>query len=158
MSSQCNVPVHPSDHYLLGTKWHNQYYVDLALPFDLHSAPCFLNLIPDTVEWIRVHSYHIPALLYYLDNLITNALPPTPPQDSKPCLHNLSTVLAVCKQLGLPLHLGKYQGPATVLAVLGFELDSVNQAACLPADKLLASQGLISLCLPQSCSTFNRGQ
>ena len=78
MSSQCNVPVHPSDHYLLGTKWHNQYYVDLALPFDLHSAPCFLNLIPDTVEWIRVHSYHIPALLYYLDNLITNALPPPP--------------------------------------------------------------------------------
>lgn len=125
MSSQCNVPVHPSDHYLLGTKWHNQYYVDLALPFDLHSAPCFLNLIPDTVEWIRVHSYHIPALLYYLDN---------------------------------SLHLGKYQGPATVLAVLEFELDSVNQAACLPADKLLASQGLISLCLPQNCSTFNRGQ
>ena len=104
MSSQCNVPVHPSDHYLLGTKWHNQYYVDLALSFDLHSAPCFLNLIPDTVEWILVHSYHIPALLYYLDNLITNALPPL--QDLKPCLHNLSTVLAVCKQLGLPLHLG----------------------------------------------------
>ena len=74
-SAYRNVPVHPSDHYLLGTKWRNQYYVDLALPFDLHSAPCFLNLIPDTVEWILVHSYHIPALLYYLDNLITNALP-----------------------------------------------------------------------------------
>lgn len=121
-----------------------------------HSAPCFLNFSPDTVEWILVHSYHIPALLYYLDHLITDALPPPP--DSKPCLYNFSTALAVCKQLGLPLHLGKYQGPATVLAVLGFELDSVDQAACLPADKLLALQGLISLCLPQKCSTFNRGQ
>ena len=99
----------------------------MTLPFDLHSVPCFLNLTAHMVEWILVHSYHIPALLYYLDNLITNA---PPPQDSKPCLHNLRTALAVCKQLGLPLHLGKYQGPATVLAVLGFELDSVDQAAC----------------------------
>jgi len=64
-SAYCNVPVHPSDHYLLGTKWRNQYYIDLALPFDLHSVPCILNLIADMVEWILMHSYHIPALLHY---------------------------------------------------------------------------------------------
>ena len=34
-STYCNVPVHPSDCYLLGVKWRNQYYVDLALPFGL---------------------------------------------------------------------------------------------------------------------------
>ena len=154
-SAYCNAPVHPSDHYLLGTKWRNQYYVDLALPFDLHSVPCVLNLIADMVEWILVHSYHIPALLHYFDDFITTA-PHSP--DLQQHLHNLSTTLAVRKQLGLPLYLGKYEGPATVLVVLGFELDSVNQAACLPADKLLALQGLISLCLPQKCSTVNRGQ
>ena len=107
------------------------------------------------VEWTLKHSYHIPSLLHYLDDFITTA-PHSP--DLQQCLHNLSSALAVCKQLGLPLYLGKYEGPATVLVVLGFELDSVNQAARLPADKLLALQGLISLCLPQKCSTVNRGQ
>ena len=76
-SAYRNAPVHPSDHYLLGTKWCNQYYIDLALPFDLHSVPCVLNLIADMVEWILVHSYHIPALLRYLDDFITTA-PPLP--------------------------------------------------------------------------------
>ena len=50
----------------------------------------------------------------------------------------MSNGLAVCKRLRLPLYLGKCEGPATVLVVLGNELDSINQAACLPADKLSA--------------------
>jgi len=34
-----NIAVHPSDRYLLGMKWRNLYYVDLAPPFGLRSAP-----------------------------------------------------------------------------------------------------------------------
>ena len=86
-SAYSNVPIHPSDRYLLGTKWRNQYYVDLALSFDLHSAPCFLNLTADMVEWILVHSYHIPVLLHYLDDFITTA---PHPSDSQQHLHSLS--------------------------------------------------------------------
>ena len=49
---------------------------------------------------------------------------------------------------------GKCEGPATVLVVLGIELDSINQAARLPADKLSALQGLISSWLPRRwCNT-----
>ena len=33
------IAVHPADHYLFGMKWWGQYYVDLALPFGLRSAP-----------------------------------------------------------------------------------------------------------------------
>ena len=46
----------------------------------------------------------------------------------------MSIALTVWKRLGLPLHLRKCEGPATVLVVLGIELDSINQAARLPAD------------------------
>ena len=42
-SAYCNVPVHPLDCYLLDLKWHNQYYVDLALPFCLCSTRCIFN-------------------------------------------------------------------------------------------------------------------
>ena len=38
-----NVPVHPCYRYLLVMKWPNQYYVDLALPFGLRSAPFILH-------------------------------------------------------------------------------------------------------------------
>ena len=44
---------------------------------------------------------------------------------------------------------GKCEGPATVLVVLEIELDSINQAARLPADTLSALQGLISSWLPR---------
>ena len=121
-SAYRNVPVHPSDRYLLGIKWRNQYYIDLALPFGLRSAPFIFNSIADLVEWILMHSHHIPALLHYLDDFIT-ASPPDSPQ----CVHHLAVALAVCKRLGLPLHPGKCVGPATVLVVLGIELDSVSQ-------------------------------
>lgn len=139
-----NVPVHLSHHYLLGMKWHDQFYVDLGLPFGLRSAPFIFNSVADMVEWILVTSYQIPDLLHYLDDFIV-AGPPKSPH----CAHNLSTALAVCKRLGLPLHPGKCVGPSTVLAVLGIALDSVNQVACLPSHKLLSLQDLISSWLLQ---------
>ena len=141
-SAYRNVPVHPSDCHLLGVKWRNQYYVDLALPFGLWLAPFIFNAIADMVEWILVHSYQIPDLLYYLDDFMTVS-----PPESSQCAHNLSTAIAVCKRLCLPLHPGKCVGPSTVLVVLGIELDSVSQVARLPAEKLLALKELITLWL-----------
>ena len=47
--------------------------------------------------------------------------------------------MEVCQWLGLPLYPGKYVGPSTVLVVL----DSVNQVASLPLEKLLELQNLI---------------
>ena len=147
-SAYRNVPVHPSERYLLGMKWRNQFYVDLALPFGLRSAPCIFNSIADMVEWILVHTHNIPALRHYLDDFITAG-----PPDSPQCAHNLAIALAVCKRLGLPLHPGKCEGPATVLVVLGIELDSVSQIARLPSEKLSALQDLISSWLPRkSCN------
>ena len=138
-SAYCNVPVHPSNRYLLGMKWCNHYYVDLALPFGLRSAPFIFNAVADMVEWILVHFYQIPDLLHYLDDFIT-----ADPPESSQCAHNLSIAIVVCRRLGLPLHPGKCVGPSTVLAVLGIELHSVNQVARLPPEKLLALHELVT--------------
>ena len=45
--------------------------------------------------------------------------------------------------LGLPLYPKKCEGPCTSLVVLGIELDSVNQIARLPNEKLLALRQLL---------------
>ena len=38
------IPVRPSDRYLLGMRWRDKFYVDLALPFGLRSARVYLTL------------------------------------------------------------------------------------------------------------------
>lgn len=66
-----NIPVHPSHHFLLGMRWRGKYYVDLALPFGLRSAPYLFNSVADMVEWILIHSHQVLDLLHYLDDFIT---------------------------------------------------------------------------------------
>ena len=111
------------DRHLLSLKWREKLYVDLVLPFGLRSAPFIFNSVAD--------------LLHYLDDYITAG-----PTDSQQCLYNLNKAKAVCSRLGLPLHPEKCVGPVSCMVVLGIELDSVQQIARLPADKL---QRLIQL-------------
>ena len=65
----------------------------------------------------------------------------------------MQTSTTVCRSLGLPLHPDKCIGPSTHLVVLGIELDSLEQSARLPADKLAALRELIqSWRLPRWCT------
>ena len=70
-SAYRNIPVSPKDRYLLGLKWRNKFYVDLALPFGLRSAPFIFNSVADLVEWILKTNHSIQDLLHYLDDYIT---------------------------------------------------------------------------------------
>ena len=133
-----NIAVHPYDRYLLGMKWRGQFYVDLALPFGLRSAPYIFNSVADLVEWIIRNKYNVADLMHYLDDFITAG-----PAGSPQCSQNLQTSLAICHSLGLPLHPNKCIGPSTCMVVLGIELDSLEQMARLPAEKLMALQELI---------------
>ena len=72
-SAYRNVPIHPLDRYFLGMKWRHHFYVDLALPFGLRSAPYIFNSIADLVEWILINNHQIPDLLHYLDDFLTAA-------------------------------------------------------------------------------------
>ena len=96
------IAVHPSDRYLLAMRWHNQFYVALALPFGLCSTPHIFNSVAKMVEWILVNNYQIPDLLHYLDDFVTAG-----PPDSPRCTLNLSTALRLCECFGLQfLHVG----------------------------------------------------
>lgn len=90
------------------------------------------------VEWIIVNRYNVANLMYYLDGFLT-AGPPGSDQYAR----NLQTSLAVCRSLGFLLHSNKCIGPSTRLLVLGMELDSLEQSARLPAEKLATLQDLI---------------
>ena len=54
-----NIAVHADDRYLLGLKWRDHYYVDVALPFGLRSAPFIFSSVADMVEWILRHAHNV---------------------------------------------------------------------------------------------------
>ena len=149
IESACrNITIHPSDRHLLGLKWCNAYYIDLTLPFGLHSATAIVNSVAELVKWILVHNYSIEDFLHYLDDFILAA-----PANSVVCASDLEVVVAVVARLGLPLHPQKCLCPASCMVVLGIELDTAAQIACLPANKFSALQEALSHWSTCKCCT-----
>ena len=129
-SAYRNIPVHPEDRYLLGMKWQGNYFIDMALPFGLRSAPFIFSSVADLLEWILRHNYGLNFLLHYLDDFYTLG-----PPNSPVCQNNLDTCLQLFKDWHIPLHPDKVERPSTCLTVLGIELDSLTLQARLPREK-----------------------
>ena len=66
-----NVAVHAEDRYLLGMQWRDRYFVDMALPFGLRSAPFIFKSIADLLEWILRNNRGVDFLHHYLDDFHT---------------------------------------------------------------------------------------
>lgn len=133
------VPIHPEDRHLLGMKWKNQFYVDMALPFGLRSAPYIFTSIADLVEWILKHNHGVDFLLHYLDDFHTLG-----PPSSQICQRNLDTCIQYFKEWSIPLHPDKLVGPSTCIVILGIELDTIKLQARLPKDKFELIMSLLA--------------
>ncbi len=124
------IPVHPFDRHLLGMFWQGSYYVDLALPFGLRSAPGIFNSVADLFQWCLVYNWDVHELLHYLDDYFTLG-----PPASNICAKRLTAIDQAATEIGIPLSPDKCVGPTTCLVFLGIELDSIQMTARLPADK-----------------------
>jgi len=91
-------PVSPSDWDLLGMHWQGKFYVDLRLPFGLHSSPFLFNCLADAFEWILKHNYAISTLMHYLDDYFTIG-PPLSPL----CPSQVDIIVKTADRLGIPL-------------------------------------------------------
>ena len=68
-SAYQNVAIHSEDRFLFGMFWQGQYFINMALPFGLQSAPFTFTSIPDLLQWIlNNNNYNIPFLEHYLDD------------------------------------------------------------------------------------------
>ena len=127
---------HPEDRPLQALRWSDQIYVDPILPFGRCSAPKVFNAVADALHWYLGHT-GITHLFHYLNDFIILAPPRSPC-----CQQDLSTLLEVCGELGVPIAGHKTEGPATCLVFLGIEVDTVANELRLPGDKLLRLQAL----------------
>lgn len=77
-STYCIVLVHLDDRFLLAMLWRGHFFIDLALPFGLRSAPYIFSAVADSLEWIARHNYHVAFLEHYLDDFYTLGPPDSP--------------------------------------------------------------------------------
>ena len=131
------IPARPHDRPLQTVCWEGQLFVDPMLPFGLRSAPKIFNAVADTLHWY-LRSHGIRHVLHYLDDFIIMSSPA-----SDQCQRDLSTLLDVCQELGVPIAGHKTEGPATCLVYLGIEVDTLAGELRLPRDKLQRLQTLL---------------
>ena len=105
-------------------------HLHLPLPFGLCSAPSIFNNFASALHWVLENNYGA-NLLHYLDDFLLVG-----PPDQPTCQGSMSTMLQVCKTMGIPVATEKCEGPATCITFLGIVLDSSPQQLRLPPDKL----------------------
>ncbi len=124
----------------LGMRWRGKYYVDLALPFGLRSAPRIFTRFADSLQFLFTNVGGVSHIQHYLDDFFLAG-----PAGSQLCEQNLHRWVSLCEELGVPLADDKTEGPSTSITYLGFVLDTVKQELRLPPEKLSKVRSQLSL-------------
>lgn len=114
-----NIPVHPADRRLLGMKWIDKVFIDMALPFGLRSAPLIFSVVADALAWTMKHQ-GVGWLAHYEDDFITVGL-----LGSAEYGIYTDIMHKVCESTVMPVEPEKDEGPTTTISFLGVELDSI---------------------------------
>lgn len=89
--------IQSDDCYLFGMQWAGKYFIDMALPFGLRSAPYIFSSVADLAKWILTVNYEVNFLCHYLDDFHTLG-----PPNSPICQHNFDTCVWMFKEWGIP--------------------------------------------------------
>ena len=136
-----HVLVCPEDWPLLCSSWDTsfsdglvcrQYYIDLFLPFGLHSSPAIFNQYADVLEFaMQVNG--ISDLLHYLNDYFMAG-----PAGSGKCQCNITTMVKVCKEMGFMVNPSKVTAPSPITCFLGIDIDSHEGVADIDPECLEA--------------------
>lgn len=132
------IPVHWSDHNLLGFMFKGQYYYDTCLPMGISSACAIFEHFSTGLQWIAQHKLNIPSMVHILDDFLFIS------SNFPSCKANLDQFMALCSTVGVPLKAEKTEQPKQVITFMGLELDLVTMEARLPMDKLVKLRSLLS--------------
>lgn len=124
------IPITSSDQHLLGFSWRGHYYYDRCLPMGCSMSCKLFESFSSALEWIAKHKLDIPYIIHVLDDFLFIA------QTFRECQGALHRFLAMCDHIGVPMAAEKTMGPFTTIEFLGITLDSTEQEARLPEDKL----------------------
>ena len=123
-------PVKMEEWPLLCFKWSGKFYYYVALPFGSRSSPAIFNAFADVLCWLFQHKGGIKWVEHYLDDYLFAE------RSHVACSQIIHSAQGLCKFLNVPLASDKMVGPAQVVTYLGIEIDTLQFALKLPAEKL----------------------
>jgi hypothetical protein len=129
------MPIHPLDHELLGFTWQDDngqtlYFCDACLPMGLCTSCQTFERFSPALQWVMETRYHA-AMSHMIDDFFFVG-----PAASDMCKSALDNVMLLASDIGIPIKHEKTVQPTTCITINGFEIDSVNMTARLPADKV----------------------
>ena len=130
-----NIPVHPSDRYLLGMQWMGKYFVDMTLSFGGRSAPGIFPSVADVLTYMLSKNLTFSSLSHYLDDFlqITEGSVGLLPAEQ-----DFDETMSRCEYLGVPIKDTKTVFPCLCLEYLGVILDTERMEARLSLEKISA--------------------
>jgi len=131
------IPLHPTDHPLLGFSWKDQFYYDCCLPMGASSSCAIFERFSTALEYIISCQLLNCYVHHVLDDFIFIS------SSESSCRLGLKRFQDLCHHLGVPLAEEKTVGPSQTLTFLGIELDTLEMEARLPDDKLFKCRQLI---------------
>lgn len=133
------IPIHPSDHHLLGIQFEDKFFYDTCLPMGASSSCAIFERFSSALQFISVTYLHIPHMVHILDDFLFMG-----PVNSPICQRSLDNFLRFCAQIGVPIKSDKTVTATPIITFMGLELDSILMEARLPADKLIKARTLLS--------------
>ena len=133
------IPIHPSDYWLLGLSWDNQFYYDKCLAMGASVSCRIFESFSTALQWSLKNKLNINHVSHILDDFIFIG-----PKNSTLCQKSLETFIELCNELGIPIKHTKTVNACTVITVHGVELDSVRMESRLPHDKLTKGREIIA--------------
>ena len=131
------VPVRPEDWFLLGFVWRGKYYYERTLPFGLRSSCRLWELYATALQHFFERELGRQCVVHYIDDFLFVI---EQEAEARRCL---STALAVCDTLGVPISASKTEGPTTALTFLGIRLDTRAMRMSLDDGKLAKLRSLL---------------
>ncbi len=123
------VPVHFSEHHLLGFSFNNQFYYSKVLPQGMGTSCVIFETFSTALDWIINTVFKIPCH-HILDDFIIFG------QTKSLCKKALDLVLLFFEYIGVPVNPSKTEGPTRCLCFVGIQLDSEKMLSSLPMKKV----------------------
>lgn len=133
------IPIHPSDHELLGIHFKGFYYYDKCLPMGSSISCAIFEAFSSALQWVAINKLGVSSMVHVLDDFLFLG-----PKNSSICALSLQQFISLCEALGVPIKDEKTEGPSSVLTFLGIELDTVMMEARLPVEKVVKVRNLLS--------------
>ena len=122
-----NLQMDPADYSVLGLRWRNQTYVDVATAFGFRQGRASCQLCTDAVTYLmRTQNVWVMA---YLDDIIGIA----PPDTANGAFLTLKKLLV---NLGLPINYKKVTSPSNQITCLGININAATGVLSIPDEKL----------------------